>query len=190
MPASSRRDFLKQAGVALLALAYLPRALADDPIRLQRAELVKRQDAYHLIGGFSVTLNKALDEALQRGVTLTFLQQFEADRPRDFWFAEDVVVVRRQLRLSFHALLRYYQLSIDESPPTTHEHLHDALRALGDFQDWRVIEAKALERKYVYRGRVRMSLDTSQLPKPLQVNAVVSSRWDVDSGWHEWPFKP
>lgn len=189
MPVSSRREFLKQASATLLALALTPHALADDLIRLQRAELVKRQEAYHLVGGFNVKLNKALEDALQRGVTLTFLQQFEADRPRDFWFAEDVAVVQRQVRLSYHALLRYYQIAIDESL-STHDRLEDALRAVGDFRDWRVVEAKSLERKYIYRGRVRMSLDTSHLPKPLQVNAVVSSRWELDSGWHEWPFKP
>jgi hypothetical protein len=189
MPASSRREFLKRAGAAALALAFVPRALAEDLIHLQRAELVKRQDAYHLIGGFVVKLNSALEEALQRGVKLSFLQQFEADRPRDFWFAEDIAIQRRSVRLSYHALLRYYQIEVDDSQ-TPYDRLEDALRALGDFRDWRVIEARVLERKHVYRGRVRMQLDTTQLAKPLQVNAVISSRWEIDSGWHAWPFKP
>lgn len=174
----------------MIAAAWMPRALADDLIRLQRAELVRRHDAYHLIGGFQIKLTSALEEALQKGVTLTFMQQFEADRPRDFWFADDVVVLKRHIKLSYHALLRYYQLSIEGGQPTNHEHIEEAIRALGDFHDWQVIEAKALDRKYIYRGRVRMSLDTSQLPKPLQVNAVVSSRWELDSGWQEWSFKP
>jgi hypothetical protein len=190
MPVSSRREFLKQIGAAVVAAAWMPRALADDLIRLHRAELVKRQESYQLIGGFNIRLNSALEEALQRGVTLTFLQQFEADRPRDFWFAEDVAVLNRHIKLSYHALLRYYQLSVEGAPPSTHEQLGEALGALGGFHDWRVIEAKALDRKQLYRARVRMSLDTSQLPKPLQVNAVVSSRWELDSGWQEWPFKP
>lgn len=190
MPASSRREFLKQLGAATLALAWMPRALADDLIRLQRAELVRRQEAYHLIGSFQIKLTHALEEALKKGVTLTFLQQFEADRPRDFWFADDVVVHKRHAKLSYHALLRYYQLSFEGGQTTTYEQLEEAIRDLGDFHDWQVIEAKALDRKHIYRARVRMSLDTSQLPKPLQVNAVVSSRWELDSGWQEWSFKP
>jgi hypothetical protein len=189
MPASSRREFLKQVGAATIALAWAPDLLADELIRLQRAELVRQQDAYHLIGGFSIKLTRQLEEALQKGVTLTFLQQFEADRPRDWWFAEDIAVLQRQVKLSYHALLRYYQLSVEGSQ-TTHEQIDEALRAAGDFQEWRVIEAKALDRKYLYRGRVRMSLDTTQLPKPLQVNAAVSSRWELDSGWREWSFRP
>jgi len=189
MPASSRREFLKQSSATVLALLFAPSILADDLIHLQRAELIKRHEAYHLIGGFNVRLNNALEEALQRGVTLTFLQQFEADRPRDFWFAEDIAVLRRQVKLSYHALLRYYQLTV-EGNPSTYDRLEDAVRAVGDFHDWRVIDAKLLDRKYLYRGRVRMSLDTSQLPKPLQVNAAVSSRWELDSGWQEWSFKP
>lgn len=189
MPASSRRDFLKQLSAVVLTLSLALPAWAEDLISLQRVELMPNADAYHLIGGFNVKLNASLEEALQRGVALTFLQQFEADRPRDFWFAEDVAVLKRPVRLSYNALLRYYQLSIDGSP-SSHDRLDEALRALGDFHSWRVIEKKSLDKKYLYRGRVRMSLDISRLPKPLQVSAVTSSRWDLDSGWQEWSFRP
>jgi hypothetical protein len=35
-----------------------------------------------------------------------------------------------------------------------------------------------------------MYLDVTQLPKPLQVNALASSaRWQLDSGWIERKFK-
>jgi hypothetical protein len=35
-----------------------------------------------------------------------------------------------------------------------------------------------------------MYLDISQLPKPLQVNALASStRWQLDSGWQEKALK-
>ena len=98
MPVSSRREFLKQLGAATIAAAWMPSALAEDLIRLQRAELVRRHDAYHLIGGFQIKLTGALEEALQRGVTLTFLQQFEADRPRDFWFADEATATEHRKR--------------------------------------------------------------------------------------------
>ena len=35
-----------------------------------------------------------------------------------------------------------------------------------------------------------MNLDVSQLPKPLQVNALATKDWDIDSGWHRWAVRP
>lgn len=189
MPVSSRRDFLRWS-VAVLAWACWPTgARAEDRILLKRAELVARKESYVLLGGFDVQLGATLEDALQRGVTLTFVQLFEADRPRDFWFAEDLAVMRRAIKFSYNALLRQYQLNSGNTLQA-YDTLSEAVDALGDFRDWPVLERKALNKKLIYRARVRMFLDTSQLPKPLQVNAVTSSRWDLDSGWQDWSFKP
>lgn len=200
MPVSQRRDVLRRLAAliaTLLSVALWPGvSWGKDRIQLNRAELVQRQEAYHLIGGYEINLGSTLEDALQRGVTLTFTQIFESDRPRDFWLAEDIVVTQRAFKLSYNALLRNYQLSVPATsntpalPIQTFERLPEAIATLGDFRDWPVLERKQLNKKNFYRGRVRMFLDTSQLPKPLQINAVASSRWELDSGWHEWTFKP
>jgi hypothetical protein len=188
MPALSRRDFLKLSCAAALAVrAGVARAV--ELLALKQADLVARGDSYVLTGGYTIQLAGTLDEALRKGVTLTFVQLFEADRPRDYWFAEDVVVLKRTLRLSYNALLRQYLL-VRSSGHETYENQADALAALGDFADWPVLERKQLNKKYPYQARVRMYLDTSQLAKPLQLNAFASGRWDMDSGWREWSFKP
>jgi len=191
MRASSRREFMQQAGALALALLFTStaEAKADDLITLQRAELVKRGDTYQLLGGFNVRLTAALEEALQKGIPLRFTQQFEADRPRDYWFADDVTVSSRALRLTYHTLLRYYQIEADKRV-WSEDTLAGALQAVGDLSEWPVLKATDLNRKHLYRARVRMSLDVSHLPKPLQVNAVTSTRWELDSGWQEWAFRP
>lgn len=190
MPVSSRRDFLKTTGALALGTLLHGMVQADELIRLSRAELINRNDAYLLTGGYDIHLTPALDEALQKGVTLGFTQIFEADRPRDFWFAEDITVVRRLIKLSYNSLLRHYQLNVSGNAGQVFETRAQAEAALGDFAEWPVLERRQLSRKYLYRARVRMYLDTSQLPKPLQINAVASSRWDMDSGWAEWTFRP
>jgi hypothetical protein len=188
MPACTRRDFLRIAAVAILA-ARLDTAWGEDMLRLHHAELVPRGEYLHLVGGFAVQLTPTLEEALRKGVVLTFVQLFEADRPRDFWFAEDLAVLRRSLRISYNALLRLYQIQ-HGSTFQTFDTQAEALTALGDFADWPVLERKPLSRKHLYTARTRMYLDTTQLPKPLQLNAFASDRWEMDSGWREWTFKP
>jgi hypothetical protein len=190
MPASSRREFLKLALAVPLALALQDVARAqDDPIVFQRAEIVARGDAYYLLGGYQLKLTSAMEDALERGVPLHFIQLFEADRPREFWVSEAVADLRRTLRLSHNALLRNYQISSGGNM-RTFDTLPQALEALGSLDDWHVFDKKTVQRKYLYQARVRMYLDTSLLPKPLQINAFTSNRWDLDSDWREWSFKP
>lgn len=188
MPALSRREFLKLSCATALA-ACAAGVRAEDLLALKQAELVAKGDYFVLAGGYSIQLAPTLADALRKGVTLTFVQLFEAERSRDYWFAEDVAVLQRTQRLSYNALLRQYQFqrgNVHEVFETEAE----ALNALGDFADWQVLERKRLSRKSLYQARVRMYLDTSQLAKPLQLNAFASSRWDMDSGWREWSFKP
>jgi hypothetical protein len=35
-----------------------------------------------------------------------------------------------------------------------------------------------------------MRLDTAQLPKPFQVNAIASRDWSLASDWHRWTLAP
>jgi hypothetical protein len=42
----------------------------------------------------------------------------------------------------------------------------------------------------VYTAGLRQWLDTSQLPKPLQINALGSRDWNLNSDWYRWTFKP
>ncbi|WP_165873561.1 DUF4390 domain-containing protein [Parasulfuritortus cantonensis] len=165
------------------------RVWARDMLALKQVELVAKHDHYVLVGGYNIQLAGTLDDALRKGITLTFVQLFEAERPRSYWFAEDVAVEQRTLKLSYNALLRQYQLFRD-SGHASFDSEAEALAALGDFADWAVLDAKQVSKQTVYQARVRMYLDTSQLAKPLQMNAFASSRWDMDSGWREWSFKP
>ncbi len=162
---------------------------SDEPIQLLRAELVLRGEAYNLLGGYQLKLSPAMTDALERGVPLHFVQLFEADRPRDFWLSENVADLRRVLRLSHNALLRNYQISSGGNV-RTFDTLSQALQTLGALDDWHVFDKKAVQHKFLYQARVRMYLDTSLLPKPLQINAFTSNRWDLDSDWREWSFKP
>ncbi len=188
MPALSRRDFLKYACAAALA-ACAGGAHAQDLLSLRQVELDARNERYVLTGGYAIQLTPRLEESLRKGVTFTFVQMFEVVRPRDYWFPENIAVLKRTLRLSYNALLRQFQLQRDDHSEA-YGNLVDALEALGDFADWPVLESGQISKKRLYQARVRMLLDTSQLPKPLQMNAFASGRWDLDSGWREWSFKP
>jgi hypothetical protein len=42
----------------------------------------------------------------------------------------------------------------------------------------------------VYEAVLRLRLDTSRLPKPLQIDAIASRDWNLTSDWYRWTFMP
>ncbi len=188
MPAWSRRRFLGATALCIVAIC-LPGWAAAEGIALVKAELELRGEIWQLSGGYDIQLSPTLVDALRRGVQLTFVQVFQARRPRTYWFSEDIAEVSRVIRVSYNALLRQYYATVS-GHTTTHASLEELLDYIGDFGDWAVLHQSQVSRKHSYVLSVRMYLDTSQLPKPLQVNAVASQRWQLDSGWREWNFRP
>ena len=194
MPACSRRDFLRSA-CALAALSAVRVGHAESGkldgggIKLEHAEISQKGELFQLSGNFNIQLSATLENALVRGVQLTFIQAFEAERLRDFWLAQSLIDLERSVRVSYNALLRQYYVSLS-GVSSTHETLASALRAVGDLRDWSVLNIKQMKRKSDFKAYFRMYLDIGQLPKPLQVNALASSaRWQLDSGWQERSFK-
>lgn len=193
MPACSRRKFLRTASaMAVLLVARVSHAENKMPgggITLEQADIAQKGELFQLSGYFDVQLSSTLENALMRGVQLTFVQAFEAERLRDFWLAEDLIDIERSIRLSYNALLRQYYVTLS-GVSSTHDSLAAALHAVGDLRDWSVLNVKQMKRKSDFKAYVRMYLDIAQLPKPLQVNALASSaRWQLDSGWQERSFK-
>ena len=189
MHVCSRRKFLRFAVASLaLTVAAIPASRAEG-IQAQQIDVVQKGELFHLNGGFAIQLSPTLDDALRRGVQLTFVQAVEAERARDWWLAEGLSDLERRVRLSYNALLRQYYVTLS-GVSSAHESLADALREAGDLRDWAVVNVRQMKKKSEYKIYVRMYLDISQLPKPLQVNALASSgRWQLDSGWQERTFR-
>lgn len=186
MHACSRRSFLRAGLVVLAALWALGISVARaEGITLTQLEVTQKGEFFQLSGHFDIQLSSTLENALQRGVQLSFVQAVESERARSYWLAEGLTDLARTIRLSYNALLSQYYVTL-AGVSSSHESLQDALRAVGDLRDWAVLNIRQMKRKSQYKFYVRMYLDTSQLPKPLQVNALASSaRWQLDSGWQE-----
>lgn len=174
---------------ACLLLATVARA---DTIFVQSVELARHNDELHISASFNIGLTPTVEMALNRGVPLHFTFEFELIYPR--WYTlylwnKRLADLSQTYRLSYNALTRQYRLSygvLQQSFDT----LEEALGVLGNISDQKVSPASALEEEEVYEAQVRMRLDTSQLPKPFQIDALASDEWDVASSWFRWTVKP
>jgi hypothetical protein len=113
--------------------------------------------------------------------------ELEVTRPRNWWLDEDIAEPVRKLRIYYHLLLRRYVVEMGYTTQTVAT-LDEALALLGKVIDWQVLERGALKAGQRYDARLRLRLDTAQLPKPLSIGAVTGDKWELATPWHEWSF--
>ena len=174
---------------ALVLLVSAAPAAQAEGIDVSRAALVTAEEGYFLEADFGVALNPTLEDALNKGVPLYFLLEFEIIRPRWYWFNENILDTRQQYRLSYNALTRQYRLGVG-SLFQSFGALAEALDFLSRVRRRQVLEPGVLTKGNTYTAGVRMRLDVSQLPKPFQLNALASRDWNFGSEWHRWSVTP
>jgi hypothetical protein len=78
-------------------------------IEVKSASFNAGDDYYVLEAQFDIALTHTLEEALNKGVSLYFLLEFELIRPRWYCSNERVIGFSQQHRLSYNALTRQYR---------------------------------------------------------------------------------
>lgn len=193
MTASSMRFCGRHSWLSALAASWLlfaaPLAAHADGIEVKKAALVAAEDGYFLEADFDIALTHTLEDALNKGVPLYFILEFELIRPRWYWFNEKVANAQQQYRVSFNALTRQYRVGVG----TLYQNFGSLPEALGFLSRVRLSELAepgALSKGTRYTAAVRLRLDTSQLPRPFQISAVGSREWSVASDWYRWTVAP
>lgn len=180
---------------ALCAAMYLGLGLLSLPAQAAQIEplgaRITLDEGEVLLGAeFAVDLGSRLEEALQRGITLTFKLECVLERPRDYWLSEHILTYTQNYRLSYSSLTRQYRLSIG----ALHQNfatLPDALRIMSKIGSLPLAEPAQQARLLPatrYDASLRLSLDNSQLPKPFQLDALTSNAWKIESKTRRWSF--
>jgi hypothetical protein len=157
-------------------------------IEVRKASFVAGDDYYILEAQFDISLTHTLEEVLSKGVPLYFVLEFELIRPRWYWFNDRVIYLNQQYRLAYNALTRQYRLGIGNLYESFGS-LAEALEVMSRVRRRQEIEAGTIRRD-AYNAALRMRLDTSQLPKPFQLNALGSREWHLGSDWFRWTVMP
>lgn len=181
----------------LLWLATLmPVAMANESesIRLNQPTLsLSTEKTWALDANVQVTLSPVLIEAVNRGVPLYFVAEFEILKNRWYWFDEKLLSQSKVVRLSYHAVTQQYRVAVGGLHQMSYPELDQALMAATSMRGWLLIDPEgqplsglmqAVQAKPdAYELRLRVRLDSAQLPKPLQVNALTNRDWNLSSDW-------
>jgi hypothetical protein len=169
-----------------LAVAGLAYAGSIEPVQ---ADLKPGEDGHVLSAEFTVDLGARLEEAVARGVPLYFNLEFVLERNRWYWLNEQVASITINYRLAYNALTRQYRLSVG-GLHQSFTSLAEALRVISRVSALPVADKGVLKPGEGYTAALRLSLDRSQLPKPLQVDAIANSDWQVGTRTMRWQFVP
>ena len=134
-----------------------------------------------------IALDADVIDALDNGITLQFVLEGRVSRSRRYWLDKPLVETRRVFALERHALSnRYSVVETGSTRAQTFGNVAEALAALGDFPDVLRVDRGKLEAGAAYIARVRLKLDTDELPSPMRPLVWISPAWWISSGWHEW----
>lgn len=183
-----RLNNLAQCLFLVLGLLMSSGAYAEG-IKVKSAEIERVETDWLLNAVFNIELSPGLEDALQKGLVLSFQTEFELTRGRWYWFDERPSQVTRLTRVSYQPLTKQYRIS-SEGFSFSVATMREALQAAGIIGGWRIIERANIDLGKTYIAALRMTLDLSKLPKPFQVNALNNRDWNVSSDWLRFPFSP
>ena len=162
---------------------------ATNSILIKQADLQLTDDYYLLNAELSINFDAEIEEAINKGVPLHFLIEFQVVSPRKYWFDDEIITTTNRVALSYHALTKQYLIKRD-THQKSFETLDEAIDELSQLSDLKVFEKTLIEKDGDYKAAVLMRLDQTKLPKAIQVDAIASEQWNITSQKYEWPLKP
>ena len=163
------RRCLLQGLWLLLALGGLFTGTARaQPIELAHLQTVRAEGVLALDFAVRITLPKAVEEALHRGVPVYFVAEAELKRNRWYWRDERVARVARSWRVAYQPLTSSWRVGLgglNQTYPT----LPDAMAAVSRSAGWRIADLGQIDPDSRYYLEFSYRLDTTQLPSPMQI---------------------
>jgi hypothetical protein len=158
-------------------------------IQFKNVSLTPLEKSWALNANVQLELSPALEQLVKKGVTLHFVTEFQLTKKRWYWLDNKIVDVQRVSKISYQALTNQYRVTLGTFSLTAAS-LKQALAAVKTIEDWLVVDSAMVELKQPYQAAVRIRLDTNQLAKPFQVNAINSKSWNLQSDWYRFEFVP
>lgn len=190
---SQRRVFASAVHARLLSMAggvllcVLVGAVQAAGARFESAGTYLKDGTYYLDSFARLDLGDAAEAALANGVNLFFLIEVEVHRKRKYWIDTPVLERRLRYKLYYYDLTLHYRVEdLQSGESKNYRSLAAALRNLGSIDQFALIPQNRLKRGRRYGASIRMALDHTRLPGPLQARALVSREWQLESEEFRW----
>ena len=170
-------------------MCLIPSIAGAQSASISTAQLEATEDGYQLNADIDLQLTDGMQEAVRKGVPLYFIAEFQLTRGRWYWLDQSVISATRDRRISYAPLTDQYRIAVSGISQNVSS-FDDVRRVLSRIRSWTVAEKGQLRPGEKYEAALRFRLDTSQLPKPFQLNVITSKEWSLSSEWHRWSVTP
>ncbi len=149
-----------------------------EPVELAQLQVARGDGVLALEFAARVTLPKAVEEALHRGVPVYFVAQAELHRSRWYWRDALVARVVRSWRVAYQPLTNTWRVSLgglNQSYPT----LPDAMATVTRSSGWRIADLSQIDADARHYIEFSFRLDTAQLPGFMQIGLGGPGEWAI-----------
>ena len=153
-----------------------------------------KRPGWDLQADFQVELPTRLAE-LAKSTPLYFVLEWRMSRGRWYWLDEKLATGQLYWRLTHNPLTQQWRMSAASTSAITdgrfalsYNSLDEALGAIRRIRRDHFVYSADLQADKKYDLTLRLRLDSSQLPKPFQLNAITNKDWEIDSGRIDYSF--
>lgn len=171
-------SFVLGIGLILGLVFAGPLANAGEPT-LTTFDLLGNEDGIFLSYAVDLELSHSVDDALSKAVPLFFVARAEVYRSRFYWSDFRVEDSTRRWRIVFQPLTATYRVTFDGGLSQNYTSRSEAFDAITRSVRWKIADASQIEpgsRNYV---EFSYRLDTSELPRPMQISIGGQPDWKV-----------
>ncbi len=164
----------------LVVLAFSAAGLArsTEP-ELTTFDLSRDEEGLHLAYAVDFELSKPVEDALNKAVPLFFVAEAEVFRDRWYWRDRRIARVVRTYRVVFQPLTSTYRVTyggLSQNYATRAE----AISAISRSSRWLLADVAQLEEGGHHYVEFSYRLDTTLLPRPMQIGVSGQPEWALD----------
>ncbi len=175
------------------ALLLISTAVSAESFTIESAQVSPIGNGFVLNAKIKYPLTPRIKEAIDNGVPIIFIQQFEIIESLPllgkYWqWSETLWASDIRYQLRYHALTELYILvDMDTRHQRNYSSLSVALDALGTVKQLGLPPEHLTDTDNLIL-QVRSGLDLNALPTPMRPGALISSKWQLTSPWvaAEW----
>lgn len=164
--------------LSLVLLGLMQGAARAEGVELNQISTTRSEEGLELSFSTRFELPPAAEEALKKGVPIYFTAEAAVLRYRWYWRDNRATRVTRTWRLAWQPLTRQFKVSTG-GLNQGYASLGEALTALRGVSGWRIAEPKDIEDEGRYYVEFSYRLDTSQLPRPMQIGLGSPQGWGL-----------
>lgn len=162
------------------ALAMAPRVAHAESVALSAFSVTRGEEGVLLSFVADFELPRSVEDALVRGVPLYFEAEANVLQSRWYWRDKRIARAVRTWRVTYQPLTRQYRVGsggLNQNFDTLAEALDVVRRAAR----WKIAESAQVEEEGRYYVEFSFRLDTSQLPRPMQLGIGSEASWALSA---------